>query len=346
LTEILPLIRPLLKDKDQNVSLKVALALAGAREPEAVPVLISLVGDLSGEGSGLAEEYLMKLARDNPPQPLPDGEDNRKKRSATWSKWWNDNKARIVMVDRFAPVVRERYLGYTLLIMANNQQIVEWDKDNKPRWTMTGLLNPWDAQVLPNNRVLVAEYNGQRVTERNLKGEILWQKNVGSWPMSAERLANGQTFIVCRNLLLLVDRSGRELLKIDRPHDVMSARRLANGQIVLITNARQLLRLDRSGKQIKAATIPNVFYNQNEILKNGNVLIPLGWNNVVIEYNADGKEVWRATAPQPMHCSRLPNGNTLVVSQNWPYKTYELDKAGKQIAEVLTNNYVFRARRR
>jgi HEAT repeat protein len=346
LTDSLPQIRKLLQDKDNNVRLKVALALAGARESEAVPVLVSLVGELPGEGSAAAEEYLLKLARDNPPKALPDGDDNRKKRSAAWDKWWTDNKARVVMVDRFAPVIRERFHGYTLLIQANNNQIVENDKDNKPRWTMTGLLNPWDAQVLPGNRVLVAEYNGQRVTERNMKGDIVWQKQVGSWPMSAERLKNGQTFIVCRNLLLLVDRSGRDVLKIDRPHDVMSARRLANGQMIVVTSNRQIQRLDRSGKQIKSATIPNVYYNQNEILNNGNVLVPLGWNNRVIEYNGDGKEVWSATVPQPMHCTRLPNGHTLVASQNWPYKTYELDKAGKQVAEVLTNTYVFRVRRR
>src|SRR5262249_33308004 len=157
-------------------------------------------------------------------------------------------------------------------------------KDNKQRWAITGLLNPWDAQVLPGNRVLIAEYNGQRVTERDLKGNIVWQKQVPSWPMSAERLRNGQTFIVCRNLLLLVDRSGRELLKVERGHDIMSARRLANGQMVVVTSNRQILRLDRSGKQIKMAAIPNVFYNQNEVLNNGNVLVPLGWNNRVIEY--------------------------------------------------------------
>jgi hypothetical protein len=342
-----PILR-LLKDKDSNVRLKVALALAGAREPAAVPTLISLVGELPPEGSSAAEDYLVKLSRDNGPKNLPDGDssDILKKRSAAWRDWWVKNEARMVMVDRFAPAVRERYLGHTLMIQANNNQIEERDKDNKVLWTMTGLFNPWDAQMLPGNRVLITEYNGQRVTERNLKGEILWEKKVPSWPMSAERLKNGQTFIVCRNLLMLVDRGGRELLKIERGHDIMSARRLANGQIVVVTSNRQILRLDRTGKQLKVATIPNVYYNQNEILNNGNVLVPLGWNNLLIEYNADGKEVWKANSPQPMHAVRLPNGNTLVASQNWPYKTYEVDKTGKQVAETLTNIYVFRVRRR
>ena len=105
-------------------------------------------------------------------------------------------------------------------------------------------------------------------------------------------------------------------------------------------------RLDRAGKEIKQAIIPNVYYNQNEILDNGNVLMPMGWMNRVVEYNSDGKEVWSCTSQQAMHASRLSNGHTLVVSQNWPYKMFEYDKTGKQVADVQTNIYVFRARRR
>jgi hypothetical protein len=346
LADYMPQLRRLLKDKDGSVRLKVALALTGAREPEAVPALIALVGELPPEGSAAAEEYLVKLARDSLPRDLPEGDENRKKRAAAWEKWWTAHKGRVVMVDRFSPVLRERYLGFTLMVQANNNQLVEWDKDNRQRWALTGLLNPWDAQWLPGNKILVAEYNGQRVTERDLKGNILWTKQVPSWPMSAERLKNGQTFIVCRNLLLLVDKGGRDLLRVDRPNDIMSARRLASGQIVVVTQNRQILRLDRTGKEIKTAAIPAVYYNQNEILDNGNVLMPMGWMNRVAEYNADGKEVWSCNSMQPMHAQRLANGNTLVMSQNVPYKWHEYDKSGKQVAEVQTNQYAFRLRRR
>jgi outer membrane protein assembly factor BamB len=143
-----------------------------------------------------------------------------------------------------------------------------------------------------------------------------------------------------------VDRGGREIFKIERPHDIMSARRLANGQIVCVTSNRQILRLDRAGKELKNTTVPTIYYHQNEILRNGNVLVPLGWNNQLIEYNADGKAVWSITSQQPMHAVRLPNGNTLISSQNWPYKFLEVDKAGKELSQHVTNTYVFRIRRR
>jgi len=346
LTEYLPQIRKLLRDKDDNVKLKVALALAGAREPEAVPALIRLVGELPAEGSGTAEDYLLRLARDNPPKDLPDGDDARKKRAAAWDKWWTDNKAKVVMVDRFTPEMRRRYLGYTLLIQSNNNQIVELDQKHQVRMTMTNLASPWDAQWVSNNRLLIAEYNGQRVTERNLKGEVVWEKKCNFYPMQVYRLKNGHTFIVGANALLQVDRGGRQVLRIDRPHDIRSARRLDNGQIVVVTSNRQILRLDRNGKELKSATVPTVYYYQNEILRNGNVLIPTGWNNRLIEYNADGKEVWSVTTQQPMHAVRLRNGNTVISSQNFPYKFFEVDKNGKQLYEHVTNIYVFRIRRR
>jgi HEAT repeat protein len=343
--EHLPRITHLLEDKDENVRLRVALALAGARESLAVPTLIALVGELPPEGSASAEEYLLKLARDNPPKDLPDGDDNRKKRSVAWDKWWNDNKTRDVMVDCFTSIIRERFHGYTLLVQANNNQIVEMDKDGKtPRWTITGLFK--DAQVLPGNRVLVAEHGGRKVTERNLEGQVLWQKVVPSWPIRAERLKNGRTFIVCRNMLLLVDRGGRELLKIDRRlNDIQSARRLPNGQMVVITH-QQILCLDRAGKEIKSTLIPNFINDQNEILDNGNVLVPYEGSNRIIEYNSDGKEVWKATVPRPVHAVRLPNGNTLVASRSVPFKIRELDRAGKQVNETLIGTPVYRVRRR
>src|SRR5262249_129480 len=162
-----------------------------------------------------------------------------------WDKWWNAHKAQVVMVDRFTPEIRRRFLGYTLLIQSNNNQIVELDQKRQVRWTMTGLMSPWDAHFINNNRILVAEYNGQKVTERNLKGDILWSKQLNFYPMQAERLKNGQTFIVGQNVLLTVDRSGREVSRIERPHDIRSARRLPNGQIVVVTSNRQILRLDR-----------------------------------------------------------------------------------------------------
>jgi len=344
-------IRALLKDKDPYVKKRVALALAQARDKEAVPTLIALVSDLPGEHGSEVEDYLTKLARDNMPKDLPEGDSNRKKRSETWSKWWTANQKTVAMVGRDAPEARERYLGYQLQIRSSNNQIVELDKTGKQRWAISGVLNPWDAQVLRGGkRVLVTEYSGMRVTEYDIAtGKAVKTINVGNYPMSAERLRNGNTFVVCRNQLIEYNKAGKEVYKIARNNfneQIYSARKLPNGEIVAITSSRNVERLDKNGKVLKSFQLPALYYNQNEILNNGNVLIPLGYQNKVDEYDKKGKHVRTITAMQAVHATRLPNGNTLVSVSSWPYKILEFDKKGKQVKETTTNVYLFRVRGR
>lgn len=347
LTDYMPEVRKLLTDKDAAVRGRVALALAGAKESEAVPVLIKSLEDAPADVIERADDYLGRLARDTAPKELPD---DGKKRAEVWAKWWEDNKAKVVMLDRNAPTNRVTYIGHTILVKAGNNEVQELDKNNKQVWQITGLLNPWDAQWLSGNRVLVAEYNGNRVTERDIKsGAVKWEKTgLPSNPMQAERLKNGRTFIVCRNVLMEVDKSGKETLRINRPgYDVYTARRLPNGNIVLVTTNRQIIHFDKSGtKELKNFSVPEIHYFQNEILDNGNVLIPLGWRNQVAEYDRDGKKLADLTTTQPTHAIRLPTGGTLVLSQNWPNPVTEFDKKGKQISTYNTNAYCFRVRRR
>jgi HEAT repeat protein len=335
------------KDTDKSVRLKVALALAAAREKEAVPALISLLAEATNEQALTAEDFLFRMAGENQPKDLPSDEDKKKERSTAWQKWWDDNQKTISMPTKFQADVRGRYIGNVLMIQANNNQIVEMDKNNKVLLTMTGLLNPWDAHWIGNNKLLVAEYNGMRVTERDKDGKILWEHKLDFYPMQAERLRNGDTFIVGQNKIVQVNRAKREVLKIDRnQHDVRTARRLPNGTIMVLTSRNEYIRMDRTGKEVKKVNIPNVYYYQNEIQDNGNVLVPLGWNNQIKEYNMDGKELMTITSEQPLHTVRLPNKHLLVSSQNWPYKFIETDKDGKKIRENVTNTYIFRIRGR
>jgi HEAT repeat protein len=342
--DYLPVVRPLLKDPDGDVRLRTAVALASAGYREGVPVLIDLVGGDSDERAVLAEEHLGRLAGDRGPD-LPPGQGNRPRRREAWAAWWKANAARVEL-SALRSDAGQGYRGYTLLVQPQNNQVQELDTSGKVRWSLTGLMVPQDAEALPGGRVLVAEFQGQRVTERNLKGEVLWQKNVPSFPLSVQRLSNGHTFIVCRNLLLEVDRSGREVLSLSRPNDIMTARKLRDGQIVCISSHRTCFRLDHAGKEIKTFPLQAVVVNQNEVLPDGHILVPLTWNNKVIEYDAAGRLVWEVTVTQPMTAARLPNGNTLIAVQQWPAKVVEVDRSGKQVAEIHTTAAVARVRRR
>src|SRR5262249_27585604 len=147
--------------------------------------------------------------------------------------------------------------------------------DGKPRWEIKGLSGPFDAIVIGHDRVLIAEHNGQRVTERTFQGEILWQKSTpNAWPIGVQRLRNGNTFIACRNQLLEVDRGGRELYSINRANnDVVAARKMRDGQIVCVSTQRTVARLDTEGKELKTFTLPAVMNAGVEVLANGHVLV-------------------------------------------------------------------------
>ncbi|HWG44372.1 MAG TPA: HEAT repeat domain-containing protein [Gemmataceae bacterium] len=351
--EHLSAIRKLLQDSDPAVRLKTALALAGAREREAVPTLIDLIGELPSAQSAPAEEYLQRVALDRGPASLPPGDgeggENRKKRRTAWADWWKANGDRVVLVDRYTPSSLEHYHGYTLMVLMNNGTVMELGTDRKPRWQITGLLSPRDAVVVGADRVLIAEWNGQRVTERNLRGEIVWQKQVaGSNPVGVQRLRNGHTFIACQNKLIEVDRGGREVFSITRPmNDVVAARKTRAGQIVLVSTNRVCVRLDTAGKELKSFPIQMVWQMSGvDIRPNGHVIVPSLWTNRVYEYDAEGKSVWEAGAMQPLSVCRLRNGNTLICPQQWPAKVIEVDSAGKQVSDMSLVNHAQHIRSR
>ena len=183
----LPAVKKLLTDPKPEVRLQAALALAGGpHDREAVPVLIALVADPRGDPNGQAEEYLDRLAANHGPLDLPSGDAARDKRRDLWAAWWKVNGERVALVDRYVFNAAPRYLGYTLLVQPNNNQIIELGPDGKERFHMTGLTNPQDAVALPGDHYLVTEFGAQRVTERNAKGDVLWTKSLGGFfPQSA-----------------------------------------------------------------------------------------------------------------------------------------------------------------
>jgi hypothetical protein len=252
------------------------------------------------------------------------------------------------MIGRSGEEFRPTFLGNILLVLPNNGQLMEiTGKDHKTLWTMPNLLNPWDAQWLGKDRLLVAEYNGRRVTERNLKGESLWEAKVPFPPMQVERLRSGETVIVGNQQIMVVDRTGRQTALITRNEGIRTARKLPNGQFMVLNNRNELIRMDKEGKEISKVRIPQVVYQQNEILDNGNVLVALGGNNRVVEYSSEGKEVWSMnTEQQPMHVIRLPNRHVLVLTAAGPYKVIEYDQTGRKIREYVTNQYLHRIRSR
>jgi HEAT repeat protein len=321
----------LLHDADAEVRGRAALALAGRQNKEAVPVLIDLLANASRDQAAQVENFLRTVKGPRVPQvSLGNSPTERRACRDAWANWWRGNEPHVEMVAAVRPAAPRKTLGYILVVMPDSGQIQELGLDRKVRWQLTGFPSVSDAQALPGDRILVAETNFNRVTERNQKSEILWQKEV-NFPTGCQRLANGHTFIVCRNQLLEVDRAGKEILTIaHRLHDILAARKLPNGHIICLTNRGLCQHLDAGGKEIKSFNVAGAASNAFDALPNGHVLLTQQWANKVLEFNAEGKQIWETTVQQPTSALRLPNGNTLVTSQ-WPAKVLEIDHTGKTV---------------
>ncbi len=204
-------VRKLLKDHVPTVRLRVALALALAKEREAVPVLIDLLAVLPAEQVGEVESVLYQLAGDSAPN-TPTGTEpaEKKKCRDAWAAWWKINAARVDLGR-----LKERpWYGFTLICENFNNRVYELDRNGKERWAIGNVSNPLDAVVLPGNRVLIAECHANRVSERDFKGNILWQKQIVQ-PVRVQRLPNGNTFIATlTGSLMEVDRSGKEIYNV------------------------------------------------------------------------------------------------------------------------------------
>jgi hypothetical protein len=350
-----PAVRKLLQDPETAVRLRVGLALAFAKDKEAFPVLIDLFAQLPPDQLWAAEDLLCRLAEDKAPTvSLGTDEASRQKCRDAWAAWWRDNGARVNLAKLDAA---PRLLGYTLIALLDQGQVQELDNDKKVRWSVGGLDFPLDVQLLPGDRLLVAEHggdggnSGNRVTERNLKGQILWEKKIAQ-PLVAQRLANGNTFIAARYQMVEVDKAGKEVFTHSFANGdlVMRAQKLANGDIGVVTTSvqgtRRFQRLSPEGKEL--ASFPVDVYTSGgriDVLPNGHVLVPVFQQNKVVEYNAEGKQVWEVAIPEPITAVRLPNGNTLITSMS-EKRAVQLDRAGKEVWEYKSATRVTRAYRR
>jgi HEAT repeat protein len=351
--DILPSVRKVLRDRDPLVRFRAGLALAARGDKDALPALISTIDDVPLPRNGLVLQLLDRLAAGSSPpgMPIADQEARHKCRQA-WQTWWKEHQ------DKIEPARLEqasRSLGFTLIVLTNLNTIELLDRAKAVRWKIGDAQMPLDAQLLPGEQsVLIAEFRANRVSERNLKGEIVWQKLVAE-PLMAQRLPNGNTFIATRSQLLEVDKDGKEVYSYSRPDGsiFMRAAKLRDGDIACIVQLggvqARYVRLTPSGrsfKEIKSWQVQvRTFGGRLEVLPNGHVLIPEMDSNRVVEYDAGGRSVWEVTLDQPIAAVRLANGNTLVTLMQ-ANRAVEVDRAGKEIWQFKTDTRVNRAIRR
>jgi HEAT repeat protein len=343
----LPAVRKLLQDADPAVRLRVGLALADLGDKEAVPALISTLDALPRRQVAPAEELLYALAGPKAPAVAMGTEPaSRRRFRDAWADWWRKEGGAADLRRRETP-----YLDHTIVLLLDEGRMVELDGDDRPVWEMKDLGFPLDLQVLPGERVLVADNQGNRVVEHHHDGTILWEHNADG-PLVAQRLPNGNTFIATVWDLVEVDRAGTVVATYTPPdgEPVMRATRLPDGDVACVLGRagrpRHYVRFDRSGRQ-KARFLVNVQTSGGrlDVQSDGRVLIPLWGENRLVEHDAAGRVLREFAVEQPIAAVRLANGNILVTSMG-QQRAIELDPAGKEVWEYRAATRVNRAWRR
>ncbi len=339
----------LLKDTHPQVRYQIGLGLTEKLDKAGLPILIQSLADLPADRMDVALETLFLVAGENAPSANHPGPAKVQAFVADWQKWYDKYHAKLDLAKQYA---REE-LGFTVLgvtaLKANTKnKIYEVGKDKVVRWEFDGPRYPLDVQILGPNRLLVAEYFDRRVTERDFKGNVLWQANA-NMPIACQRLSNGNTFIATRQSLVIVDRDGRDVFSWQSPGaSIMAAFHKRNGEIAVATSGGRCQLLDPQGRELKSFMLGGAIYSlggQIEVLPNGRVLVPLYNNQAVVEFDWEGKRHWQINVPTPVSATRLSNGNTLVTC-SLSYRIVEFDPMGREVWSLQTEGRPFRARRR
>ncbi|MSU79446.1 MAG: hypothetical protein EXS16_15320 [Gemmataceae bacterium] len=351
-------VKKLLADEVIAVRYRICLALLELQDKDAIPVMIDLLAKMAPGDLWPIEEALHRLAGDKAPVVSLGNDDVAKKACRdAWAKWYETNAKSLDMAKLTADNV---YLGYTLIVQQNNRigaggavnqtEIYELDKDKKVRWKFAVPAGqPVDAQVITGNRVLLAEYLSNRVTERDQQGNIKWEFACGGNPFAVQRLANGNTFIATQGRLLEIDRNKQEVWSYQRPSpDLMRARKLPTGEVAFVTNVGTYIRMEPRTQKINQqfqVTPVQILYGTMDVLPNGNVLLGHYNQQQVKEYDKEGKQVGNIlNLNWPNSVVRLPNGNNLISSYN-QRQVYEYS-GNNQVWNFVADGLIFVARRR
>jgi hypothetical protein len=334
-------VAPLLADVDARVRFEAAAALVRYGDKKAVGVLLVLLDD--GPFSlACQSEYLLRLLADgHGPEVSLDKDESalRRRCRAAWETWWKRESER---VDLTRLKREEPPHGLTVLCEDRDEgsRVWAWAQGGQPCWEILRQEGAHAMQILQGGRVLVAEHDANRVTERDHEGKIYWEQKTQDNPIACQRQANGNTLIATYKELYEVTRDHKQVFRHTDRRDFRDALRLRNGHILYVTSDGSLVELDARGEKLLRTVEPEnhapgaKFRARVEPLLNGRYLLTLGGRDRVLEIDHGGKIHWEHTIRTPMSATRLRNGNTLIACFE-ERCVVEVDRSGREVNKLL-----------
>lgn len=333
----------LLLDPSPRVRFEVGTAMVKNQKKMALPVLIELLSQLPQEKTEMLDQFLRTIAKEKSPDLTPDPKRNAKILVDAWNNWLKKEGAQLVLEPFSKGNQTPRNF---LLVEAFSQEkksgrVFLMTSQAKILWEITNLSNPVDASLLLNGRVLVTEQGANRVTERDIKGNITWEKSIAS-PFHSQRLINGNTFIASRNRIIEVNKNGAEVFGYSYAQEtILAACKTRTNEYALLTYSGTFLKFDSKGTEIFRSRIPfptNFGINGATITQTDRILVSIPTVNKIMEFDFTGQSTWETSISIPGVPTKLANGNVVAPSLNGS-KVVEIRMDGKVVWESPPSSF-------
>ena len=203
---------------------------------------------------------------------------------------------------------------------------------------------PKPVQEGTGHHFVCTDYSGGKVFVVNADGKVEWEYSTGSCN-DVWALPNGNLLFNTGHGVKEVTRQKAVVFSYESPSEIYACQRLPNGNtFVGECNAGRLLELAPDGKLVKEIRLlpagkdgGHVYMRNARQLANGNYLVTHYGEQVVREYDSEGRKVRDIPAPGGPHSAvRLPNGNTLIAcgDMSGAQHVVEVDKEGQTVWEV------------
>jgi hypothetical protein len=313
-------LRALLKDSSPKVQFRAAQGLLAAQDKAGVQPLFELLTTAPEAWAWQVDDQLLRLAGAAAPN-LPTADNPaayRKKAAVVWAEWWKANEDKVDLASLNRGEVTLGIYTITEFDGAKQGRVWECGRDGRQRWEIVNLFGAMDCQILANGHVLVSEANVQKVTERDMQGNVTWTSNTQGPAVALQRLPNGNTFICTYNQITEVTPAGQPVYTLQKQQmTIFGAQRLKNGHIAVVTAQGNLHIFDPNGDREVSKINLGVQggWAGIEVLPNGHYLVALQSVNEIREIDGTGHVHWQCKFNGAFRATKLPNGNVLACSR-------------------------------